>query len=128
MDLVERLSAHIAMMAPHQKTREAGRLLIDSLAEIAPTTNTGIAEMKTCETCKHWEKPEEHSTEYSLGVGRCKNIPMFWNSTEWKDDGEGRRFLDEYKDTKAFAQDGSDYSAHVLTLPNFGCVSHKDAI
>lgn len=29
MDLLKRLDAHIAMMAPHQRDREAGRLLIE---------------------------------------------------------------------------------------------------
>jgi hypothetical protein len=33
-DLVQRLRSHISMMAPHHRDREAGRLLIDSLAGI----------------------------------------------------------------------------------------------
>ena len=81
--------------------------------------------MKTCETCKHWKQPEAWTTGYGLGLGRCQNIPMFWDATEWDEEGEGRKFLDQYKDTKAFAQDGSDYSAYLLTKPDFGCVSHE---
>jgi hypothetical protein len=33
-DLVRRLRAHIAMMAPHQKERHAGKLLIEATTEI----------------------------------------------------------------------------------------------
>ncbi len=33
-DLVARLKNHVSMMAPHQREREAGRLIIESLAEI----------------------------------------------------------------------------------------------
>jgi len=81
--------------------------------------------MKTCETCKHWKQPEEWTTGYGLGVGRCMNIPMFWDATEWDEEGDGRKFIYQYKDNKAFAQDGSDYSAYLLTKPDFGCVSHE---
>lgn len=80
-----------------------------------------------CATCKHWEKTGEYETGYGLGLGRCKAIPMFWDSTEWEEDLEGRKFRDEFKDTKAFAQDGSDYRAIVLTRPDFGCVSYDTA-
>jgi hypothetical protein len=83
--------------------------------------------MKTCETCKHWDEAGEYETGYGLGLGTCKNIPMFWDATEWNGDGDGRKFLDQYKDTKAFAQDGSDYKAYMLTKSDFGCVSHEDA-
>ena len=83
--------------------------------------------MENCGTCKHWEVADKHETGHGLGLGRCNNIPMFWDATEWDEDGEGRKFLDQYKNTKAFAQDGSDYSAYLLTLPEFGCVSHEAA-
>lgn len=82
--------------------------------------------MKTCETCKHWKQPEKWTPGYRLGLGRCQNIPMFWDATEWDKEGS-RKFLDQYKDTKAFAQDGSDYMAYLLTRPDFGCVSHEEA-
>lgn len=81
--------------------------------------------MDLCETCKYWEKSLKYETGHSLGLGMCKNIPMFWDATEWSKDGDSRSFRDKYKDVKAFARDGSDYKAFVLTKPNFGCVSHE---
>lgn len=84
-------------------------------------------DMKTCETCKHWNKSDEWGTWYGLGVGRCQNIPMFCDATEWDEEGEGRKFIDKYKESKAFAQDGIDYPAYLLTRPDFGCVSHETA-
>ena len=81
--------------------------------------------MSTCQTCKHWKRQEEFETGHHLGLGQCENIPMFWNATEWDEDGEGRKFSDCHKDTKAFVQDGSDYWACLLTKPDFGCVSYQ---
>lgn len=77
----------------------------------------------TCETCRWWETTaDEYDERWKSGVRRCMKIPMFWDSTKWDDDGE-RRIL--VSDSLAFAQDASDYSAVLLTLPNFGCVMHQ---
>ena len=81
--------------------------------------------MNNCKTCKHWDKPKERSIGYGLGLGRCRNIPMFWDMTEWKEEGDGRKFTAAAEGKLAFAQDGSDYRAFVLTKPEFGCVSHE---
>lgn len=78
-----------------------------------------------CGTCAHWEQRGEYETGHHMGLGCCKAIPMLWHATQWKGDGAGREFKDEFKNTKAFAQDGSDYMADVLTLPDFGCVAYK---
>jgi len=42
-DLLNRLSCHIGMMAPHQKDRYSGRLLIEA-AEALRNTNAAIVE------------------------------------------------------------------------------------
>lgn len=73
-----------------------------------------------CSQCKHWSR-EEYGTGYSLGLGRCGAVPMFWESTRWIDDGDGREFTPEAADVTAFAQDGSDYSARLYTRPEHGC-------
>lgn len=80
--------------------------------------------MNNCETCKHWKTAEEHEPWQGFGLGRCQNVPMFWNATEWDEDGV-RTVRDQYKNIKAFTQDGSDYRAYLLTRPDFGCVSHE---
>jgi len=80
--------------------------------------------MNYCRTCKYWTKVEEWATGHHQGLGLCDNVPMLWNATIWNKEGE-RVLSDKYKDTKAFAQDGSDYTAYLLTAPDFGCVSHE---
>jgi hypothetical protein len=79
--------------------------------------------MERCSTCKHWKPSEQWETGHSLGLGRCEAVPMFWDVTEWDEDGDGRRFSAETSAT-AFAQDGSDYSARVYTKPEHGCTMH----
>lgn len=77
-----------------------------------------------CESCKHWDRADEYETGHGLGFGRCKNVPMFWDATEWDDTRDGRRLKAEFKDVKAFAQDGSDYAAELITAPGFGCIAY----
>lgn len=67
-----------------------------------------------CGNCKHWQ--EWYGREKV--VKRCERIEMFWNATDWSVDGDKRIFLD---DSKAFVQDGSDYSAYLLTKEDFYC-------
>jgi hypothetical protein len=78
--------------------------------------------MKTCSTCAHWDS-EEYASRPPVRI--CNNVPMYWDASEWDDDCN-RVLIDKYKDTKAFAQDGSDYKAVLLTASDFGCVSHKE--
>jgi hypothetical protein len=83
--------------------------------------------MKTCATCAFWKAPEDYETSAkSLGLRKCTAVPMFWDATEWSEDGDARQFRAEFKDTKAFAQDGSDYRAELWTKGDFGCVMHSD--
>ncbi len=81
--------------------------------------------MATCNKCKHWELAGKCESGHSVGLGRCTAVPLLWDATEWAYDGDSRVLTNEYKNTKAFAQDGSDYRAHLLTMPDFGCVSHQ---
>lgn len=82
--------------------------------------------MNHCKTCAHWEPCNKGNVGHSQGVGRCNATPMFWDCTEWGEGGDGRVFKAEFANCKAFVQDGSDYSAVLLTLPDFGCVSHSE--
>ena len=80
--------------------------------------------MDRCKTCKHWVPPE---TEYGEvpGTGRCKKVPQYWSVTEWDEEYEHRILKQKYIGVTAFVQDGSDYSAILKTLPDFGCVMHE---
>ncbi len=82
--------------------------------------------METCATCKHWgfnDPDDEYSYGGIKGISECQAVPMFWDATEWKPDGEGRRMLPTVAAT-AFAQDGSDYTASLYTLAQHGCTMH----
>ncbi len=83
--------------------------------------------MERCKTCKHWNTGEKYGTGASFGLGRCEAAPMFWESTEWKDDGDGRAWTAEAENKTAFVQDGSDYSASLYTKAEHGCTMHEKA-
>jgi len=78
-----------------------------------------------CASCKYWEK-EHVDAPKNIEIGACQKVQMFWYSTEWKEvDGYYARVLTD-ESTKAFVQDGSDYYAELLTLPDFGCVQFEE--
>ena len=81
--------------------------------------------MNNCKTCKHWQKRNEYETGHSQGFGKCAAALMLLDCTEWRDDVDERVFKKEYEGHKAFVQDGSDYRADLLTMPDFGCVLHE---
>ena len=81
-----------------------------------------------CKDCKHWKKETGYPQSFNLGT--CNKVVMFWDSTEWGEDSSGETVLnltDEAKGNLAFVQDGSDYSADLLTLAQFGCVQFEAA-
>ena len=82
--------------------------------------------MKTCATCKHWDADSRFIYEDSLAVRVCNATPMLFDSCKWAEDGESRQF-DPAVTATAFAQDGSDYTAHLYTKPEHGCTMHEDA-
>lgn len=83
-----------------------------------------------CENCKHWEDMGDVEYPIYIGVGRCKRVKMFWDSTEWKEiEYQDARVLKaESINDKAFVQDGSDYHATLITRPDFGCVQYEAQI
>lgn len=82
--------------------------------------------MSTCLTCKYWKKFEKCPTELP-GLGLCKAVVNYWDSTEWNDEEEcdGRVLKKQYANRLAFVRDASDYSAYLYTFPNFGCVQYE---
>ena len=82
-----------------------------------------------CDGCKHWNK-----TEGKYGTGLCEKATTFWDASEWRqyndndwpDEVEGalrwkRGLKSEFVGQKMFCQDGSDYTAILLTMPDFFC-------
>ncbi|WP_156387782.1 hypothetical protein [Methylobacterium sp. Leaf399] len=93
-----------------------------------------MGETKTmrCDACRHWGNEVTH-VELGFMLRECNAVPMLWDATEYKraDDEDpcsyGRVLLDEYKNTMAFVQDGSDYKALVYTKPEFFCANFEPA-
>jgi hypothetical protein len=85
-----------------------------------------------CDDCKHWNRAEG-----KYGTGLCTKAQPFWEAsewTEWDDDllepeaKQWKRGLKaEFADQKMFCQDGSDYKAILLTMPDFYC-AHFEAL
>jgi len=74
----------------------------------------------TCKDCKHWDI-SDGVTKRLLDIGECKAVVMFWDATDWSQTGDARVLLDEHKDCTSFVQDGSDYTASLLTMGKFSC-------
>lgn len=81
--------------------------------------------MASCETCKHWDKTDSYERLAAVVVRLCSKMPMFWDTTEWSDNYE-RVMKPEFSGQLAFCQDGSDYSASLLTRAEFFC-AHFEA-
>ena len=83
-----------------------------------------------CATCKKWVIADKGDAGWRDGLGRCKNVPNFYDVTDQvaefdpDDLAAGDRVLKpESKNLKAFGLDGSGYQAFLITAPDFGCVS-----
>lgn len=85
--------------------------------------------MKCCE-CKYWEnKLSDHDLKDDIRV--CFKAKQLWDCTEWiENDDEckwpnekyySRKLTEKYKNQKMFVQDGSSYSASLLTKADFYC-------
>lgn len=73
-----------------------------------------------CATCRYWEADEDRLVPVELR--RCRKVKMFWDATQWSEDFDRREFTPECATDLAFAQDGSDYRAELITRAEFGCV------
>lgn len=66
-----------------------------------------MSALKTCSTCKHWERIGTHST-----TGICDRVDG------WKSD--------IIFDVVATASDDTGLESHLETGHNFGCILHED--
>lgn len=85
-----------------------------------------------CANCEFWEQSAEGEYGWKIGLGKCSNVPMFYDATDDPSSDDPRDLGDEsrvlkpdFQGTKAFALDGSGYRAELLTMPDFGCVSYE---
>lgn len=89
-----------------------------------------------CDGCKYWTrnadgcqaKPVPGNRQVPEGFGHCARPLPYWDATEWVKTGDGEadlRLMEEHKDRKFFAQDGSDYHAVVITREDFFCAEYE---
>lgn len=80
--------------------------------------------MKRCDECKHWDRSglDEETNKFSAGV--CSRLKPLWDRSFWNEEGD-RELLPEAANDLAWAQDGSDYHAIVLTRPEFYCAHYE---
>lgn len=83
---------------------------------------------KICKNCIYWKDGEYNKLAQlkSTRINFCTMTEQFWDTTEWNrnsdDDYYTPRVLkEEFKNQKAFTQDGSDYMADLITTEDFGC-------
>lgn len=76
-----------------------------------------------CADCKHWEGPDESQSygNRDFGLGECNRAKMFWDATEWSGEEGNYDRIELDPSSLMYVQDGSDYSAVLLTKPNFFC-------
>jgi hypothetical protein len=99
-----------------------------------------------CETCKHWELPDEDADYRAArrGFGRCRALRMLdtieedatrgmgWPggpTVNWDADTAAVAWTkaedDAVKAEMAYTQDGSGYRADVYTTSDFFCARHE---
>jgi hypothetical protein len=87
-----------------------------------------------CGTCRHWRRYESGdfpSDRDRFGeCGLIGNRPLWEDAYEFVRSGDkvvGYRILDAQKDSRAFTQDGSGYTADLITRDDYGCVEYEEA-
>ena len=85
--------------------------------------------MERCKTCKHWVLETHDGWGVALEeAGECTKARQIWDVTEVKEPENGadyRVLLPEHAAILAVVEDGSGYSARLVTMPDFGCVQHE---
>ncbi len=80
--------------------------------------------MGNCKGCAYWDNSDGY---LDTRLRTCKKVVMLWNATEFDYKTDTLKLLPKYQDCLAFAQDGSDYRAYLLTFAEFGCVQFSPA-
>lgn len=87
-----------------------------------------------CEDCNHWDSLSNSDSDIKDDIRVCFKAKELWNCTEWLTDNEPdeingrwvqRKLTKEFKDQKMFVQDGSSYSARLLTKFDFYCAHYE---
>lgn len=84
--------------------------------------------MNRCATCFHWDKFPEDQTEVVQGTGKCLAARQFWEVTDSFPPDHQTVMLPEHAGLLCMVEDGSHYAAVLITMPDFGCVMHKEKV
>ena len=86
----------------------------------------GMSDTPRCDRCVSWDHENKHFSPQAgmADVRKCLRAAMFWDATTWNEDYE-RVARPEHRDDQMFVQDGSDYSAMLLTRAAFSCASFQ---
>jgi hypothetical protein len=99
-----------------------------------------MAQLQTCQTCKHWSFDERDWQYDGARLGQCKAIRMREEIVDDAYEGkETARWEIDYDEqikiegaaltaAKAVAVDGSGYFACIRTTGDFGCVLHSPTL
>lgn len=81
--------------------------------------------MNRCKTCSHWQPvgPDEYGV--IVGTGICAKVLQIWDVVDDDDDSDQRRLKPEHAGLLAMVADGSQYTAELITMPDFGCAMHS---
>lgn len=127
----------LAKLQSYVETSEVG---LDSLSagERVEQALAVVGEIlgRKCETCKSWQDPKERWDRRDSGMRGCQKVKERW---EIEDSVSGKQRYPPYelgdeaanawiasrtqalRDAKAYVEDGSDYSAELVTGPDFSC-------
>jgi hypothetical protein len=85
-----------------------------------------MTELKRCASCKSWEPVGQDTYGRLEGSGVCHAARPIWDVCgDPSDADDSRRLLPEHSGLLCVVQDGSQYSAQLITMPDFGCVMYK---
>lgn len=79
-----------------------------------------------CATCKHWQDGGSYGKTAKV-LGKCRIVPLEYDCHEWSEGGKNV-LKPEFAHLKAFTKDASDYSAILMTAPDFGCVQYEETL
>ena len=85
--------------------------------------------MERCKTCSSWSAFSTEAPNMIPGSGACTSARELWNVTKPLDTNESgveqRELLPEHAGAQCLVADASGHMAVMVTMPDFGCVSHS---
>ena len=83
--------------------------------------------MNKCKTCEHWDRYPNGASFVLPGTGQCIAARQLFDVSELDDTSpdDALRLLPAHAGILCAVEDGSQYMARLITMPDFGCVMHQ---